>query len=149
MRHIEYTYTEGMGDDELAGRLGSHETGVVSLIHDGDAVGLPVAHYYDGESLYLRLCERPGGSKSAAVAETSRASFVVTGGATAEEAWSVVVRGPLTAVEMEEVTDATLNEWFAPVRLFDEAVEDVVPVVYRMEIEDIGGRRSCGPVSTG
>lgn len=147
MRHIDYTYTAGMGDDEIADRLRAHEMGVLSLRQADGALGLPVAHYYDGEHLYLRLCERPGGSKSDAVAATTHASFVVTGGETSEESWSVVLRGPLVAVDDADVTDAMLNEWFAPVRLFDEAVEDVVPAVYRMEIRDVGGRRSCGPLS--
>ena len=147
MRHIEYTYTEGMGDEELAERLRAREMGVLSLVDGDDAFGFPVAHHYDGERLYLRLCERPGRGKSDVVDATDRASFVVTGGETSEEAWSVVVRGSLTPVD--DVTDEALNEWFAPLRLFDEPVEDVVPVVYRMEIRDVGGRRSCGPVNLG
>ncbi|EJN59503.1 pyridoxamine 5'-phosphate oxidase family protein [Halogranum rubrum] len=146
MRHIDYTYTAGMGDDEIDERLRSHEMGVLSLRQGDDALGLPVAHYYDGEQLYLRLCERPGGSKSDAVAATAAASFVVTGGETNEESWSIVLRGPLVAVD-DELSDAVLNEWFAPIRLFDEAVEDVVPTVYRMEIRNVGGRRSCGPLT--
>lgn len=146
MRNTEYTYTTGMDDDELGRRLRTDATGVLALVDGDEAVGFPVAHYYDGEVLYLRLCERPGSDKTRLVDATRRASFVLTGGDD-ETAWSVVVRGPLAVVDGETLDDATINRWFAPVRLFDEAVEDVEPVVYRMELQDVGGRRSCGPVS--
>jgi nitroimidazol reductase NimA-like FMN-containing flavoprotein (pyridoxamine 5'-phosphate oxidase superfamily) len=146
MRDTEYTYTTGMDDDELTRRLRADVTGVLSLVDGDEAVGFPVAHYYDGETLYLRLCERPGSDKARLVGATRRASFVLMGG-DGETAWSVVVRGPLAAVDGDEFDDATLNRWFAPVRLFDEAVEDVRPVVYRLAVDDIGGRRACGPVS--
>lgn len=145
MRYTEYTYTMGMGEEEVAERLDAADVGVLSLVRGDEAVSFPAAHHYDGAHLYLRLCERPGSNKTALVDATGRASFVLTGGETGVDAWSVVVRGPLTVVE-DELDDATVNSWFTPVPLFDEAVEDVVAVVYRMVVDDIGGRRSCGSV---
>lgn len=147
MRYTEYTYTVGMGDEELAERLAVEDVGVLSLVRGDEAVSFPAAHYYDGTHLYLRLCERPGSDKTALVDATRRASFVLTGGGSDGNSWSVIVRGPLTVVDDDdELDDATVNRWFAPVSLFDEAVEEVVPVVYRMTVDDIDGRRSCGSV---
>ena len=138
MEHVEYVYTFGMDDEEVEQHLREAMTGVLSLAHDDDAYAVPVGCHYDGDRLLLRLAVESGGEKMSFVDETGQACFVVYE-ATTDESWSVLVVGTLRETT-EEFTAAQVNQWFAPLRVFSEAIDDVEPVLYELEMDTVTGR---------
>ncbi len=152
MKHEAYTYTRGMDDEEITRRLREVETGVLGLTDGKGAYTVPLVHYYDGESLYFRLGRTEDSEKWRAIDATETASYVVYGTEpTADprelDSWSIVIRGPLSSVpdtEDDRFDAAAINDAFAPIRVFDEAIEDVEIVVLKLEFESITGRTTAG-----
>jgi nitroimidazol reductase NimA-like FMN-containing flavoprotein (pyridoxamine 5'-phosphate oxidase superfamily) len=152
MHHVEFSYTAGMDEAEVASFLERTETGVLSLADGGDAYAVPVAHYYDGDSLYFRLGRTPDSRKWAAIEATDTASYVLygaeeTAAARDLESWSVLVTGSLrelSAEEAERFDEATINEHFPAIRVFDEGIEDVEVVILELAIESAIGRKTPG-----
>lgn len=148
MDNVEYAYTRGMDDEEAVERLRTAETGVLALARDDEAYAVPLAHYYDGESLFFRLGKTPGDRKTAFAAATAMATYVVYGTEPTDDpeelsSWSVLVRGRLRELSPEERErfDATeINEAFAPIRVFDEPIEEIEIGILELEIESIAGR---------
>ncbi|TKX62224.1 pyridoxamine 5'-phosphate oxidase family protein [Halorubrum sp. ASP1] len=151
MEHVEYVYTSGMSESDVEARLRAGEHGVLALASDGDAYATPLSYHYDGDRLLLRVSDHDGdrlllrvsdhdgdGEKGRFLAATDTATFVCYAAST-DESWSVHVRGPVSRSE-RRVDEATLNEWFQPFRLFDEAVEDVAFTLYELEMETVIGR---------
>ncbi|MFC6784575.1 pyridoxamine 5'-phosphate oxidase family protein [Halobaculum halobium] len=134
-----------MTDEEVDERLGDCETGVLSLARDGEAYAVPVAFHYDGESLRFRLGDDGDSTKLAFADATATANFLAYGYETADDSWSVIARGPLRRVPedaWETTAAADLDEWYVPLRVFDEAIEETELVGYELEIEAITGRRT-------
>ncbi|MDS0295579.1 pyridoxamine 5'-phosphate oxidase family protein [Halogeometricum luteum] len=145
MDSIEYVYTFGMSDEEVDERLRSESAGVLSLADDGVAYGVPVCHYYDGDSLLFRLSDDEDSRKLDVAEATTEASFVLFDAAGRDVSWSVVATGSLRRLSEEEraAYDATeLNERFGPLRVFDENVDEIDLVLYEMEITTLLGRRT-------
>ena len=141
MEHVEYVYTEGVDEAETERFLREHGHGVLALAKDNDAYAVPLSYHYDGERLLLRVSSHGDGAEKERFLETTRtATFVRYEGST-EESWSVHVRGPLRRWA-DDVDERTLEEWFPPFRLFDEAVEDVEFVLYELRIESVIGRKT-------
>ncbi|ELZ37009.1 hypothetical protein C471_13886 [Halorubrum saccharovorum DSM 1137] len=148
MEQIEYAYTRGMDDAETAERLRTAASGVLSLARGNDAYALPLAHYYDGEKLYFRLGLRDGSTKRDFWDATETACYVVHATDPTDEpqeidSWSVVVTGRLTELseaERERFDTAEINRQFTPIRVFDEAIEDINVVVAGFEIDAVTGR---------
>lgn len=148
MEHVEYAYTTGMDGDAVADRLRESETGVLSLARDGDTYAVPLAHYYEDGSLYVRLGVTPGSEKAAFLAATDRATYVVYGteeraAARELDSWSVVVTGPLQRLPAErrdEFDTPTINRRFSPIRVFDEPIEAIEIEIYELDIERMTGR---------
>lgn len=144
MEHLEYTYTFGMGDPELDGRLDDNDVGVLSLAADGDAYAVPVAYDYVDGDLYFRLSAGPDSRKIEYIEETEDACFVVYD-CDGEDSWSVLVEGPIERVgdaEIESVDVAALNEAYPPLRVFDEEVSDLELRVYVLRVLQATGRRT-------
>ncbi|SFR69718.1 hypothetical protein SAMN04487947_3669 [Halogeometricum rufum] len=144
MDHIQFVYTFGMEESEVEERLRSEVAGVLSLADDGTAYGVPVHHYYDGESLYFRLGDDDHSKKLSFVETTTEASFVLFG-VEEPESWSVLVAGTLrrlTGEEREAFDAAEINEDFGPFRVFDEAVDEVELELFEMEISSVTGRQT-------
>ncbi|WP_222913266.1 pyridoxamine 5'-phosphate oxidase family protein [Natrinema sp. SYSU A 869] len=55
MDRIELVYTFGMDDTELEDHLERTDTGALALAADSAAYAFPIAHYYEDETLYVRL----------------------------------------------------------------------------------------------
>jgi hypothetical protein len=152
MEHIEYTYTSGMDDSEIVDRLRTTDTGVLALANDGDAYAIPVAHYYDGEDLYFRFGLTDGSKKRAYWDTTETVSYVIYGAeptddARALDSWSIIITGHLVELaesEREQFDTAEINRDFAPIRVFDEAIEDIEITIAKLEIETITGRITPG-----
>ncbi|WP_435093958.1 pyridoxamine 5'-phosphate oxidase family protein [Halorubrum sp. N11] len=148
MEREEYAYTRGMDDAETAERLRTAASGVLSLARDNDAYALPLAHYYDGEKLYFRLGLRDESAKRAFWDATETACYVVHATDSTDEpqeidSWSVVVTGRLTELseaERERFDTAEINRQFTPIRVFDEAVEDLDIVIAGFAIDTMTGR---------
>jgi hypothetical protein len=138
MEHVEFVYTHWMTEDEVEAALRERRTGVLSLADEGRAYAVPVDHHYDGERLLVRLGAAPDSTKMAFLEGTTEACFVTY--ADRPDAFSVLVRGPLR--RLDDVDDATVNEWFGPFRLFGEGVSEVDVRVYELVMESVTGRAS-------
>jgi hypothetical protein len=143
MDHVEYVYTVGMDaadiDDYL--RAGSH--GVLALADGDDAYAVPLSYHYDGGRLLLRVSTHDdSGSEKRRYLETTDTATFVCFAADADGSWSIHVRGSVAPWD-GAVDEATLNEWFPPFRLFDEAVEDVEFTLYELDMESVVGRRTA------
>ncbi len=148
MKHIEYAYTVGMGDDEIEERLRTSGTGVLSLSKESDAYAIPVAHHYDGKSLYFRLGVTGGSRKREFLETTETACYVLYGADPTDEpqgldSWSIIVTGQLAEVpetEYERFNTAEINRHFSPIRVFDEAIEEIDISIVELDIDTIAGR---------
>ena len=141
MEHAEYVYTSGMTEADVDERLREGQHGVLGLADVDDSYAVPLSYHYDGERLILRVSDHDDDSEKGAFIEaTETATFVCYEGS-ATESWSVQVRGPIREWR-ESVDEETLNEWFPPFRLFDEAVEDVGFSLYELEITAVTGRKT-------
>jgi nitroimidazol reductase NimA-like FMN-containing flavoprotein (pyridoxamine 5'-phosphate oxidase superfamily) len=141
MDQTDYVYTTGMNEDEVEEKLRAGEHGVLSLAADNDAYATPLSYHYDGDRLLLRVSTHDGGSKKQQFLETTDTATFVCHEATTRASWSIHVRGPISEWK-RNVDEATLNEWFPPFRLFDEAIEDVQFVLYELEMETAIGRKT-------
>ncbi|MEF8820492.1 MAG: pyridoxamine 5'-phosphate oxidase family protein [Haloferacaceae archaeon] len=139
MKHVEYVYTVGMSEAAVTAALEESQAGVLALARDGSAYAVPVSHHYEDGVLHFRLADDDDSQKLAAAAATEEASFVCYG-VDDDESWSVVAGGPLRRTGT--VDAETSNERFGPLRIFDEAVEDVELVAFEMDVERIAGRRT-------
>jgi nitroimidazol reductase NimA-like FMN-containing flavoprotein (pyridoxamine 5'-phosphate oxidase superfamily) len=143
MEHVEYVYTSGMSETEVDEHLRSGEHGVLALADGDDAYAVPLSYHYDGERFLLRVSEHDDDSeKGQYLRTTGTATFVRYEGST-DDSWSVHVRGPVREWDAD-VDEATLNEWFPPFRLFDEAVGDVEFSLYELGMETVVGRKTVG-----
>ena len=148
MEHIEYAYTHGMNDEEIAERLHAEGTGVLSLADEGDAYGIPLAHYYDGEHLYFRLGMTDDSHKRELLDGGGPVSYVVYGADETEaprglDSWSILVEGTLTRIpesDHDRFDTAEINRHFSPIRVFDEDIDEIEIVIYRLDADSTTGR---------
>ncbi|QLG48138.1 pyridoxamine 5'-phosphate oxidase family protein [Natrinema halophilum] len=141
MEHADYVYTKGMKESDLTERLRTGDHGVLALADGDDAYAVPLSYRYDGERILLRVSYHDNDAEKRRYLETTdTATFVRYGGST-DESWSVHIRGPVTRSN-RDVDEETLNEWFPPFRLFDEAIEDVEFELYELEPVAVAGRET-------
>jgi hypothetical protein len=140
--HVEFVYTTGMDAAQTESYLADAETGTLALARDDEAYALPMAIHWDGTRLLLRLGSRPESEKLDFLDSTTTATVVCYGYESPEESWSVLVRGPVA--EVGDPDDATINDLFPPLRIFDEDTAALDPVVYALEPAEITGRRTVG-----
>lgn len=141
MDHVEYVYTGGMSESEVDDQLRAGEHGVLGLADDDDAYAIPLSYHYDGERFLLRVSEHGDDSEKGRFLETTgRATFVCYEASTSES-WSIHVRGPIETWR-SDIDEATLNEWFQPFRVFDEAIESVEFSLYELGMETVIGRKT-------
>jgi hypothetical protein len=139
-----------MDDSEIEDRLQTAETGVLALSGDGDAYAIPLAHYYDGDRLYFRLGLTDGSTKRELWETTETACYVLYGTEPTDDprgldSWSSIVTGQLVELpetERERFDTATINRNLAPIRVFDEAIDDLEITIVELEIETITGRHT-------
>ncbi|SMO61579.1 pyridoxamine 5'-phosphate oxidase family protein [Halorubrum cibi] len=141
MDHVEYVYTAGMTESEIEDRLRSGEHGVLGLANDGDAYAIPLSYHYDGDRLLLRVSEHDDESEKGRFLETTETATFVCYEASTNESWSIHVRGPIREWKTD-VDETTVNEWFQPFRLFDEAVSSVEFTLYEIGMKTVIGRKT-------
>jgi hypothetical protein len=142
LEHVEFVYTAGMDEEELDEWLREGETGVLALADGGRAYAVPVSYYYDGEALFFRLGDDAHSKKLDFVETTAEACFLRYG-LDGEDSWSVIATGQLR--RDDDALDAeTINERFTSLRVFDEAIDDLELVMFRLDIETLTGRRTTG-----
>lgn len=152
MEHVEYAYTCGMDEAEVEDRLRTAETGVLALSGDGEAYAIPLAHYYDGEHLYFRLGLTEDDTKRAFIETTGTACYVLYGADPTDnprglDSWSILVTGHIEELpesDRDRFDTAEINRRFSPIRVFDEAVEDIEIAVVELDVDTITGRRTLG-----
>lgn len=152
MEDVEWTYTSGLDEEAVAEHLRAAETGVLSLARGDDAYAIPLVHHYDGDRLLFRLGRGEDGQKWDWIETTDTATYVAYGTRETDEpagleGWSVIVTGRLRELEADEAAafDPTeINERFPPIRVFDEAIEDMEVVLVELSIEGMTGRATHG-----
>lgn len=150
MEHVEFTYTRGMDESEVEERLREAESGVLALAKDGESYAIPLVHYYDDGALYFRLGYTEGSRKHAFVEATETATYLLYGATTTDEtraldSWSVVATGRLVELAGEErdaFDTAEINRRFAPIRVFDEDIDEIEIAIVRLDVERLTGRRT-------
>jgi hypothetical protein len=145
MDHVEYVYTFGMSEAELADYLREQTTGVLALADAGDAYAIPVGYHFDGERLLLRLGVHDDSEKLDYLGATHRATFLVYDTTDDDRSWSVLSRGTvheLPDAEQDDFSDAVVNDRYDPIRVFGEDVDDLAATVYEFRIEELTGRRT-------
>jgi nitroimidazol reductase NimA-like FMN-containing flavoprotein (pyridoxamine 5'-phosphate oxidase superfamily) len=147
-----FTYTEGMDRETVERRLREAGTGVLSLADGGDAYGIPVAYHYEDGVVFLRLGETPASAKGDYLDATATATLVVYETDPTDEpreldSWSILVRGSLREVPGDDshYDAATINEQFAPIRVFGEGLDELELTLYALEPESVTGRETPEP----
>lgn len=148
MDHVEYAYTRGLNDTEVKERLRYTETGVLALTDGEEAYAIPLSHYYDGQGLYFRLGLTPDSKKGRFIESTEAASYLLyetkmTDAPQEFDSWSVLITGRLREIpeeRYEEFDSAEINRRFAPIRVFDEDIDEIEIVIYEFAIESMTGR---------
>jgi nitroimidazol reductase NimA-like FMN-containing flavoprotein (pyridoxamine 5'-phosphate oxidase superfamily) len=141
MDHVEYVYTSGMEESDIDDYLQAGEHGVLGLANDNDAYAIPLSYHYDGDQFLLRVSEHDDDSEKGRFLETTETATFVCYEASTNESWSIHVRGPIQKSN-RDIDETTLNEWFQPFRLFDEAVESVEFSLYDLGMETVIGRKT-------
>ncbi|SDC34484.1 pyridoxamine 5'-phosphate oxidase family protein [Natrinema hispanicum] len=148
MKHIDYAYTFGMDESAIEERLRTGETGVLSLSKDDESYAIPLAHYYDGDGLYVRLGVTEGSRKQAFIEATETACYVCYGTEATDDpreidSWSVMVTGHLSEIpesDYDRFDTAEINRQFAPIRVFDENIDEIDIRIFELEIDTMTGR---------
>jgi len=139
MDHVDHVYTTGMDDAEVDSRLREGTDAVLALADGDEAYAVPLSYHYDGDRLLLRVSTHDDDAEKRRFLETTDTATFVLYADSPEESWSVHVRGPVREWN-DHPDEATINEWFPPFRLFDEAVEDVSFSLYELGMETVIGR---------
>ncbi|WP_336336567.1 pyridoxamine 5'-phosphate oxidase family protein [Haloarcula brevis] len=141
MEHVEYVYTSGMTESDVDDRLRAGEHGVLGLAADNEAYAVPLSYHYDGDRFLLRVSEHDDRTEKGKFLETTEIATFVCYEASTDGSWSIHVRGPIREWE-GSVDETTLNEWFQPFRLFDEAIENVEFSLYELTPRTVLGRET-------
>lgn len=141
MDHVEYVYTTGMTETEIDNQLQAGQHGVLALADRNDAYALPLSYHYDGENLLLRISEHDSESEKLHYLETTESALFLCYEGTPTESWSIQIRGPIHRYQ-GDIDETTINEWFPPFRIFDESIENVEFSLYKLEMNEVTGRKT-------
>ncbi len=142
-----FAYTRAMSDDEIESALREVGHGVLSLADGDESYAVPLYHHYEDGTIFFRLGETPDDSKADYIETTETATYVVfeaeeTADPAAERGWSVIARGPIARVPRSHPAYdiESINEQFAPIRIFEEAHDEVALTLYKLRPEMLSGR---------
>lgn len=146
MDNVEFVYTVGMDEADVAWRLRENVSAVLSLASDGVAYGVPVSYHYDEAEnrILIRVTDDGESSTLEFIEETEQASFLVEDIADEEgHSWCVIVCGTFRLLPDGEFSETEINELFDPVRVFDEDVADVRIRVAELTPTEVSGRTTA------
>ncbi|MDS0261675.1 pyridoxamine 5'-phosphate oxidase family protein [Haloarcula sp. S1CR25-12] len=145
----QFAYTRAMSEPEVESHLQRVDHGVLALADSNTSYAVPLYHHYEDGRLFFRLGETPDNRKAEYIETTEAATYVVfeteeTAGPAEERGWSVVARGPIEQVPQSHPAYdiESINERFPPIRLFDEAHDEVELTLYELDVEQLSGRRN-------
>jgi len=145
--NVRFAYTRGLSEAEIESRLRDVGHGVLSLADGDDSYAVPLYHHYEHGTFFFRLGETPDDSKRDYIETTDTATYVVfeaeeTVGPAEERGWSVIARGPVERVPRSHPAYDVqcINEQFAPIRLFDEAHDEIKLTLYELQPDVLSGR---------
>jgi len=135
-----------MDRDAIDELLGTGGVGVLALADADEPYAIPVSYGYDADegSVYLRLGFAEDSEKRRFVSRSDGVVLVVT--VEGDTGWqSVVVRGPLAEVP-EASIDGTVVESIRAIdipffTIYEEPVRELEYQLYRIDPEEISGRR--------
>jgi nitroimidazol reductase NimA-like FMN-containing flavoprotein (pyridoxamine 5'-phosphate oxidase superfamily) len=144
---VRFAYTRALSETEIEACLRDVGHGVLSLADGDDSYAVPLYHHYEDGTIFFRLGETPGNRKADFIETTETATYVVfeaeeTAGPEEEVGWSVIARGPVERVPRSHPAYDVqyINEQFAPIRIFDEAHDEVELRLYELRPEVLSGR---------
>ncbi|WP_435183400.1 pyridoxamine 5'-phosphate oxidase family protein [Halobellus sp. EA9] len=126
--------------------LGTGGVGVLALADADEPYAIPMSYGYDADerAVYLRFGYAEESEKRRFVSRSDGAALVVA--VEGDDGWaSVVVRGPLTEVP-EAAIDGTIVESIRAIdipyfTIYDEPARDLAYQLYRLDAEEVTGRR--------
>lgn len=145
MEGVEFVYTVGMDRESIAERLDEASSGVLSLADDGRAYAVPVHVTLDRGAgrLLFRLSDDEHSEKMRFVETTDEGTFICYDDC-GDESWSIMARGSVRILPDEELPDdATLNEMYGSVRVFDENVSDLHLHIVELSLDELTGRETA------
>lgn len=148
MFDADYTHTRGLTEAELRERITGAGTGVLALAEGDDAYAVPLSHAVEEDRLLFRLGTAPESRLRRTVETTASACYVCydtepTDDPRGIDSWSVLVEGPIAVLsdaERDGYDPADLNRLFEPVRVFDEAIEEMTVELAVMDLDGASGR---------
>jgi len=145
----QFAYTEPMTEAEVESHLHSVGHGVLGLADGGESYAIPLYHHYEDGTFFFRLGATPGNQKGSYIEATDAATYVVYAAESTDDppeqrGWSIIARGPIDRVPEDhpDYDVAAINERFAPIRLFDEAHDEVTLTLYELRPEHVSGRQN-------
>lgn len=139
-----------MSNQEIKSYLSSNDTGVLSLGMENRGYGFPISFTYDPESerIILGFVISPDSKKQTFVTETEEATFTVYSYTDVDSWTSVVVTGPIRAIDEDDNSVRVPNLFFQ--QPSDDATEEDRMVDldqfertwYALQIEGFSGRQS-------
>lgn len=138
-----------MSPDELDGFLGRQESGVLSLVRDGDPYSIPISYGYDpsSRSFFLRLVSTHDSEKQAWLEESPSASLVVYEESEDGTAYrSVVANGHLDELSPDELSVEDVRQYGTATRplfeIWDSEKDELEINLYTFEPEELTGRHT-------
>lgn len=151
------SFGEVMDDDEITRFLHDRGSGVLSLVSDGTAYGVPVSFGYDEPNDRFGLLLGFGDqSRKLEYIETTERACLTAYEWRSPMSWrSVIARGPLSQIEEEAFDDGTDDgaesaaasflTWAKTVSLdvFGAPVDELDLAWYELRVEELTGRRAA------
>jgi nitroimidazol reductase NimA-like FMN-containing flavoprotein (pyridoxamine 5'-phosphate oxidase superfamily) len=142
-------YGTDMEEDEIAAFLADEGHGVLSFSGD-PAYGLPISFGYDvsNDRCVFQLLFAEGSRKRSYLEQSASVNLVAYDWAGPDDWRSVVVDGVLSRVEAGSADEADASAVFAEcasvpgLSVFEGSVDELVPELYELRIEEMNGRRS-------
>lgn len=137
-----------MDGSEVDARLRDTRTGVLALANDGVAYAIPLNHYYEDGRLYFRIGYTDDSQKRDFIEATDTATYILHGTEPTDDprefdSWTIVITGTirdLTDEEKRTFDTAEINRDFAPIRVFDEDIDEMEITVVELVADTITGR---------
>lgn len=138
-----------MSAEELDRFLGRQESGVLSLVRDGDPYSIPISYGYDPSegSFFLRIVTTPDSEKRALLDGSPSASLVVYEESNDSTTFrSVVANGHLEELSPDELSVEDVRHYGTATRplfeIWDSGKDELDITLYTFEPEELTGHHT-------